>query len=137
MSYMHLAKTHHPDYGGDVEQFRIINEAYRNMKKQYHIGKMLREVQLVTEPVLSDIFILGHDSEENENWINKRDKISALFATHAIHSQGTGQAGRDEFADFELRLLQAPHLTDGFISFYCLYLQSISHSIKSRGSSRH
>ena len=60
----------------------------------------------------------------------QRDKIFGLFATHAVHLKGLGQAGRDEFSDFELRLAQAPHLTDGFIAFYCLYLQSISHSIK-------
>ena len=70
---MNLAKSNHPDYGGDVEQFRIINEAYCDMKKQYHSDKVQREVKLVTEPVLSDTFILGADS--NENWIRKRRRF--------------------------------------------------------------
>ena len=49
---------------------------------------------------------------------------------HKINSAGSGSCGRDEFADFELKLIQASHLTDGFTEFYCLYLQSLTHSIK-------
>jgi len=44
--------------------------------------------------------------------------------------KGSGSCGRDEFADFELKLMQAPHLTDGFRAFYCLYLQNISHCLQ-------
>ena len=49
---------------------------------------------------------------------------------HKINAAGGGSCGRDEFADFELKLIQASHLTDGFTEFYCLYLQSITHSIR-------
>jgi hypothetical protein len=50
-----------------------------------------------------------------------------LFKQHALNAAGGGQAGRDEFSNFQLKLLEAPHLTDGFSAFYCLYLHSISH----------
>ena len=37
-AYMALAKVHHPDYGGDPEDFRIVNQAYRAMKKKFAQG---------------------------------------------------------------------------------------------------
>ena len=29
MSYMRLAKDHHPDYGGDAHKFHLLNKAYK------------------------------------------------------------------------------------------------------------
>lgn len=88
LSYIHLAKENHPDYGGDVEQFKILNEAYKDMKKQYFIGRAIREVTLVTDPVdsdsdVGDVSILGRDNdlEEKSDWIDKKNKIWNLFGT--------------------------------------------------------
>ena len=50
---MNLAKIHHPDYGGEVEKFQKINEAYKYSKKVLLRGKEIVDVRLETEAVLS------------------------------------------------------------------------------------
>jgi curved DNA-binding protein CbpA len=50
---MNLAKIHHPDYGGKVEKFQKINEAYKYSKKVLLRGKEIVDVKLETEAVLS------------------------------------------------------------------------------------
>ena len=47
MAYMRLAKEHHPDYGGDVEKFVKINNAYKQMKKKYLASQNIQVIKKI------------------------------------------------------------------------------------------
>jgi len=89
-AYMALAKVHHPDYGGDPEDFRLVNQAYRAMKKKFAQGLEIADAKTSPYSVDADFHILGREEPE---WEAKTNKILNLFREHLVLSRGSGQAG--------------------------------------------
>lgn len=130
LKYFDLAKIHHPDHGGDEEVFRSVHKAYRELKKLAkgaHIE--LIEAELSSTPPPQDAIQFFGDAED-DYWQNKKAKIRALLGEQKFAVKGKG----DPWSGFLYRCREAPHMTDGFSEFYCLYLHAAYFSPKSNST---
>jgi DnaJ-class molecular chaperone len=93
-AYRALAKTHHPDSGGDPEQFKQINQAYSVLSKSDRTGD---------HNVQSDV---RHQSFEFDNSESLHEFFKDIFGASAgfHHSQYTQANNRDLRATINVQL---------------------------------
>jgi curved DNA-binding protein len=80
-AYRKLAKSHHPDLGGDVNKFQQISEAYENLSdadKRAHYDHTLRNPQ-------PQFHHFGGDPHDIFNNVN--DEFSRMFGFNFRHAQ--------------------------------------------------
>ncbi|CAG5102475.1 Oidioi.mRNA.OKI2018_I69.chr1.g319.t1.cds [Oikopleura dioica] len=124
-SYFDLAKQHHPDHGGEEEVFRAIHKAYRELKKVHKGGAIdFVEAELSNRVPPEDAKLIFGDEDEGSYWEKKKAKIRALLGEQKFAIKGKG----DPWSGFLYRVQEAPHMTDGFSEFYCLYLHAAYNS---------
>merc|ERR1711990_412049 len=124
-TYYELAKEHHPDHGGDQAIFLKIHKAYRELRKVTLDVDDIYDCELSTRPVPADaVQLMG--SKDDPYWIGKKKKIKDLLGEQKFATKGKG----DPWSGFLYRVREAPHMTDGFSEFYCLYLHGAHYSHK-------
>jgi len=127
-NYFDLAKKHHPDHGGEEAEFLKIHKAYRELKKivKGSTDDCFVEAELTNrEPIAPFVQIFGDN--DDEYWTKKKAKIRALLGEQKFAIKGKG----DPWSGFLYRVREAPHMTDGFSEFYCLYLHGAYYCQKS------
>jgi len=118
-SYYELAQKHHPDHGGDQATFMRFHKAYKELKKGMSSVDIIADAELSNRAVPTDsVIILGSISDPY--WTGKSRKIRELLGEQKFAVKGKG----DAWGGFLSRIMEAPHMTDGYTEFYCLYLQS-------------
>jgi len=124
-TYYELAKVHHPDHGGDQATFLQIHKAYRELKKTVLNVEEFVEAELSNRMIPEDAIQMMGDNED-KYWIGKKKKIQDLLGEQKFAVKGKG----DAWSGFLYRCREAPHMTDGFSEFYCLYLHGCYYSTK-------
>merc|ERR1712137_360016 len=124
-TYYELAKVHHPDHGGDQATFLQIHKAYRELKKVVLNVEEFVEAELSNRAIPEDAVQMMGDNED-KYWIGKKKKIQDLLGEQKFAVKGKG----DAWSGFLYRVREAPHMTDGFSEFYCLYLHGCYYSSK-------
>lgn len=95
-----------------------IHKAYKELKKGMSNVDIIADAELSNRPIPADsLIILGSTSDAY--WTGKTKKIKELLGEQKFATKGKG----DPWSGFLNRIMEAPHMTDGFTEFYCLYLQ--------------
>ena len=94
------------------------HKAYKELKKGMSSVDIIADAELSNRAVPTDsVIILGSTSDPY--WTGKSRKIRELLGEQKFAVKGKG----DAWGGFLSRIMEAPHMTDGYTEFYCLYLQ--------------
>ena len=68
--YRTLAKKHHPDHGGDVEKFKLIQQAFNKLSTMKTTDRTARVIE---DQIFDDLFmsVMNDNGDEFINWMKK------------------------------------------------------------------